>query len=95
MPITIRPAEAADAAQCGAILYTAFQQLADDHNFPPDFPSVEVATGVIPDQPETRWFGPQERGPALPSRIIESGWMLLEGDPQARCLGSSEAITRI
>ena len=47
MPITIRPAEAADAAQCGAILYTAFQRLADDHNFPRDFPSVEVATGLV------------------------------------------------
>jgi predicted N-acetyltransferase YhbS len=47
MPITIRRAEAADAAQCGAILYTAFQRLADDHNFPRDFPSVEVATGLV------------------------------------------------
>jgi predicted N-acetyltransferase YhbS len=47
MPITIRCAEAADAAQCGAILYTAFQRLADDHNFPRDFPSVEVATGLV------------------------------------------------
>jgi predicted N-acetyltransferase YhbS len=47
MPITIRRAEEADAAQCGAILYTAFQKLADDHNFARDFPSVEVATGVV------------------------------------------------
>jgi GNAT superfamily N-acetyltransferase len=45
--ITIRRAEAADAAQCGAILYTAFQRLADEHNFARDFPSVEVATGVV------------------------------------------------
>ena len=28
------------------ILYRAFQTLADRHNFPPDFPSVEVATGL-------------------------------------------------
>jgi predicted N-acetyltransferase YhbS len=47
MPITIRPAEAADAATCGTILYTAFESLADQHNFPPDFPSVEVATGLV------------------------------------------------
>jgi predicted N-acetyltransferase YhbS len=47
MSIMIRSAEAADAAQCGAILYIAFQQLADDHNFSRDFPSVEVATGVV------------------------------------------------
>jgi predicted N-acetyltransferase YhbS len=47
MPITIRRAEAADAAQCGAILYTAFQRLADEHNFPRDFPSAKVATGLV------------------------------------------------
>ena len=46
MDITIRPAVAGDAAPCGAILYRAFQTLADQHNFPPDFPSIEVATGL-------------------------------------------------
>lgn len=46
MAITIRPAVAGDAAPCGAILYRAFQTLADQHNFPPDFPSIEVATGL-------------------------------------------------
>jgi GNAT superfamily N-acetyltransferase len=47
MSITIRRAEAADAAKCGAILYSAFQKVADEHNFPRDFPSVEVATDVV------------------------------------------------
>jgi predicted N-acetyltransferase YhbS len=47
MSFTIRRAEAADAAQCGAILYTAFQRLADEHRFARDFPSVEVATGLV------------------------------------------------
>jgi predicted N-acetyltransferase YhbS len=47
MPITIRRANAADAAQCGTILYIAFQKLADDHNFARDFPSAEVATGLV------------------------------------------------
>ncbi len=47
MPITIRRAEAADAVTCGAILYRAFQTLADHHNFPRDFPSVEFATGLL------------------------------------------------
>src|SRR5262249_2728383 len=31
---------------CGRILYEAFKSIADQHHFPPDFPSVEVATGV-------------------------------------------------
>ena len=47
MALTIRCAEPADAEVCGAIAYKAFKALADYHNFPPDFPSVEVATGVI------------------------------------------------
>src|SRR4029077_12857954 len=47
MSITIRRAEAADAAKCGAILYSAFQKVADEHNFPPDFPSVEAAIDVV------------------------------------------------
>ena len=47
MSITIRRAQAADAAKCGAILYSAFQKLAHQHNFPRDFPSAEVATGLL------------------------------------------------
>jgi len=47
MAVTIRPAAAADAAACGVILCRAFQTLAESHNFPPDFPSVEVATGLL------------------------------------------------
>jgi ribosomal protein S18 acetylase RimI-like enzyme len=47
MPITIRQAEAADAAECGAILYAAFQNVADAHNFPRDIPSVEAAIDLV------------------------------------------------
>jgi predicted N-acetyltransferase YhbS len=46
MTLTIREAAAADAAECGRILYAAFAAIAHAHNFPPDFPSVEVATEV-------------------------------------------------
>jgi len=48
LAITIRTAVVADAAACGVILYRKFQTFADRHNFPPDFPSVEVATGLSP-----------------------------------------------
>jgi ribosomal protein S18 acetylase RimI-like enzyme len=47
MSITIRRAEAADAAACGDILYRAFQTRADYHNFPRPYPSAEVAIGVL------------------------------------------------
>jgi predicted N-acetyltransferase YhbS len=42
----IREATKADAPECGRILYEAFAAIAGEHNFLPDFPSVEIATGV-------------------------------------------------
>jgi hypothetical protein len=41
-----RDANKADAQTCGRILYDAFKKLAEQHNFPPDFPSPEVAAGL-------------------------------------------------
>ena len=40
----IREAAVADGAECGRIVYAAFAAIANQHNFPPDFPSVAVAT---------------------------------------------------
>jgi ribosomal protein S18 acetylase RimI-like enzyme len=31
----------------GAILFSAFKTIADQHRFPPEFPSAEMATGLI------------------------------------------------
>lgn len=36
-----------DAAACGAICYEAFKTIAEQHNFPPDFPSVDVSVGLL------------------------------------------------
>lgn len=44
--ITIRQARQGDAAKCGRIIFEAVKALADQHGFPPDFPSVEAAIGV-------------------------------------------------
>jgi GNAT superfamily N-acetyltransferase len=46
MPITIRRAAAADAAECGRIIYDAFGAIDDQHNFPRHVPSAEFATDV-------------------------------------------------
>lgn len=46
-PITIRRAQPADAEICGRICYDAFTTLNNHHNFPPDFPSPDVATQVL------------------------------------------------
>ncbi len=44
--MNIRNASQADSHMCGRILYDAFKELAEQHNFPPDFPSAEAATGL-------------------------------------------------
>ena len=45
MPISIRKARQGNAAECGRVIFEAFKMLADLHGFPPDFPSVEAASG--------------------------------------------------
>lgn len=47
MNVTLRPGNAADAQRCGEICYHAFKAIAEQHNFPPDFPSPEVASGLL------------------------------------------------
>jgi predicted N-acetyltransferase YhbS len=45
--VVIRPATPQDAAVCGEICYRAFSTINAEHNFPCDFPNVEVAIGII------------------------------------------------
>ena len=47
MAITLRDAKPHDAEACGRICYEAFKRIATQHNFPPDFPSPEVAVGLL------------------------------------------------
>jgi hypothetical protein len=47
MTIALRRGTAADAAACGPICFEAFKAINDEHNFPWDFPSAEVATGLL------------------------------------------------
>lgn len=47
MKLTVRPAGAADAQECGRICHDAFASIATRHGFPPDFPSVEIATDLL------------------------------------------------
>ena len=44
MDLEIRPATPADIDACGRIIYEAFKGIAEEHRFPPDFPTVEAAT---------------------------------------------------
>ncbi len=47
MNLKLRVGSADDAPALGRIDYEAFKAIADQHNFPPDYPSVEVATMVV------------------------------------------------
>src|SRR5438270_4185762 len=46
MNLKLRPGTREDAGACGIIDFEAFKSISSQHNFPWDFPSVEVATGV-------------------------------------------------
>lgn len=46
-PIAVREPEASDLPECGRICFEAFAALSDRHGFPADFPSAEVAVGVM------------------------------------------------
>ena len=45
--LIIRPPREDDAETLGRICYEAFASIARAHNFAPDFPSVEHATGLM------------------------------------------------
>lgn len=47
MDVTLRSGKPEDAAQCGTICYEAFKAIATRHNYPPSFPTPEVAVRVV------------------------------------------------
>jgi GNAT superfamily N-acetyltransferase len=47
LSIRLRPGTVEDARQCGEICYRAFKTISERHNFPPDFPSPELAITLL------------------------------------------------
>jgi GNAT superfamily N-acetyltransferase len=47
MDVTLRPGKLDDASALGRICYEAFRAIAAEHNFTPDFPDVENASGTL------------------------------------------------
>lgn len=47
MNIILRPGRPDDAETCGRICYEAFSAIADQHNFPHDFPDESAAIGLL------------------------------------------------
>jgi predicted N-acetyltransferase YhbS len=47
MDVKLREGQPEDARACGTIAYEAFKSIAEEHNFPPDFPNPENAVMVL------------------------------------------------
>lgn len=47
MEIKIRKTTPGDSESCGTICYEAFKAIANQHNFPPDFPSADIVIGLL------------------------------------------------
>lgn len=47
MNLRLRPGTVEDAKTCGTICYNAFKTISESYNFAPDFPSVDVAIGLL------------------------------------------------
>ena len=47
MNVNLRKARLEDADPCGRICFEAFKAIAEQHDFPPDFPSPEAAVGLM------------------------------------------------
>jgi GNAT superfamily N-acetyltransferase len=47
MTLSMRRSKGSDAAAVGEICYRAFKAIADQHNFPPDFPSADAAISLL------------------------------------------------
>ena len=47
MKTIFRSGTTSDATACGTICYEAFKAIAEQHNFPPDFPSSHIAVSLL------------------------------------------------
>lgn len=69
----IRPAEEEDIPRCGVIMYEAFKGIAEQHNFPPDFPHPEAAAGLLgmmQEAPNFDGFVAEEDGEPIASIFV-------------------------
>jgi predicted N-acetyltransferase YhbS len=57
MALTLRPIRPADLPIAGKICYDAFGAISGQHNFPPDFPTPEIAAGLMNWLYDTGFYG--------------------------------------
>jgi predicted N-acetyltransferase YhbS len=95
--VIIRVARPEDAPVCGDITFRAFRTISEAHGFPPDFPSAEIATGLMQmmfSQPEMYCVVAESRGRILGSSCITErgaiagiGPITIDPEQQNRGLG--------
>ncbi|MDG6906435.1 MAG: GNAT family N-acetyltransferase [Nitrososphaerota archaeon] len=54
--IVLRPGRVSDAKDCGRICFEAFKNIAEEHGFPPDIPTVDAAVSFVSSLLETPGF---------------------------------------
>jgi GNAT superfamily N-acetyltransferase len=100
MEITLRPVERRDAAECGRIIYEAFEGISGRHGFRPDFPSVEAATGFVEHfiaDPSVYGVAAEGGGRVVGSNFITE-WDAIRGvgpitiDPDAQARGTGRRL---
>jgi len=72
----IRPVQTEDIRRCGEIMYLAFTNIAEQHNFPPDFPDADVTSnilGMLNDAPVFDGFVSEEEGSISGSIFVSRG----------------------
>lgn len=92
MTTELRPAHMGDIPGCSRVVYEAFRDIAERHNFPPDFPSAEVAGGLLTGMLEAPGFDAfvaEEEGHILGSIFVSrrsrvGGISVITIDPKAQ-----------
>jgi len=98
--ITIRQASVADAAVAGRICYEAFYKINSEHNFPPDIPSPDIATGfcnILFGHPGFYCVVAEENGKIVGSNCLDerssiSGIGPITVDPGVQNRGTGRAL---
>ena len=88
----IRAAQVDDIPACGKTMYEAFRDIAEQHNFPPDFPNAEVTSGLLGallDEPNFDGFVAEEGGQIVGSIFVSrrsavGGISVVTVDPTAQ-----------
>ena len=95
MRMELRPVQREDIQTCGKVMYEAFGDISQRHNFPPDFPNPAAAEGLLSDlldAPAFDAFVAEEEGRILGSIFVSrrsrvGGISVLTIDPKIQDRG--------